>query len=172
MATAADLRNEMTTYMDQNGIKYRVVDEGDNIVRLSFAARESLPGGGASTQILVDFDEKDNEADAVHFVCYKFAQCSLDRMAEVLLKLNGYNTKYRWVKFYVRPEETTAYLYADTDARLVPGAAAKECVTTCFLMSDIVEEAIVDLGDLVQTGDEEDETRRKAFALLQQLFGK
>lgn len=170
MATAEDLRKEFTSFMDQEGIKYQVTNQEDNIVRLAFAGRESK-GGGADTAIFVDFDEQGDEADSVHFVAHKFAKCSLADFPQVLVRINDYNARFRWVKFYVRREDDVAYLFADSDAVLVPGATALECVQCSFRMSDIVEDVIVDLGDLVEAADDK-EHLRAMLAALQAMLGE
>jgi hypothetical protein len=170
MATAEELRSEFTTFMDKEGIKYQVINQEDNIVRIAFAGRESK-GGGADTAIFVDFDEEGDDADSVHFVANRFAKCTLENYPQVLVKVNDYNARYRWVKFYVRREGDVAYLYSDSDATLIPGASALECVSTVFRMSDIVEDVILDLGDLVEADDGK-EHLRAMLAALQEMLGE
>lgn len=168
MATAEQLRAEFTSYMDQQGVKYRVTNDEDNIVRLSFAGRDSK-GGGADTTIFVDFDENGDDAGSVHFVAHKFASCTMQNYPTVLVKLNEFNARFRWVKFYVIEDGGKGYLTADSDAMLVAGAAAFECVASCFRMSDIVEDAIVELGDLIEPDDGKDELRAMLAALRHML---
>ena len=154
--------------MDQEDIVYEVVNREDNIVRLAFGGRDRK-GGGADTTIYVDFDEHGDEADSVHFVAQKFAKCTLENFPQVLVKVNDYNTRYRWVKFFVRREDDAAYLYADSDAVLIPGASALECVECSFRMSDIVENVIIDLGDLVEADDGKERLRAMMAALQRML---
>lgn len=151
MATAEDLRAEFTAFMREKGIKYSIHDEADNIVKLSFAGRSSKGGKGADTDIFVDFDEDGDEADTVHFVAWEFASCTQENFAEVLVKLNGYNRRFRWVKFWMKKTPNGGTITADMDAMLIPGSSANEVAHSAFRMSDIVEDVILDLGDLVIT---------------------
>jgi hypothetical protein len=41
---------------------------------------------------------------------------------------------------------------ADADAKLVPGSSGLEVTGLAFTVSDIVEDVIIDLGDLVDVG--------------------
>lgn len=150
MATAEELRSEFTSFMDKEDIAYQVVNREDNIVRLAFGGRSFKTGGGADTEIFVDFDEDGDTADSVHFVARKFAKCKLEAYPQVLVKINDYNRRYRWCKFWLMKDDEYGYLVADFDAHLVPGASALECVKLSFTLSSIVEDVILDLGDLVE----------------------
>ena len=167
MSTAEDLRAEFTAYMRENDVKYTIQDEADNIVKLAFGATKSKDNGGARTEILVDFDEEGDKADSVHFVAWEFASCTNANFAEVLYKVNGYNRRYRWVKFWVKPTDDGGVLCADGDATVIPGMSAEEITHFAFRMSDIVEDVIVDLGNLVITGDSY--SKEDILALLQLL---
>ena len=152
MATAEDLRAEFCAFMRDNNVKYTIHDEADNIVKLEFAARPSK-GKGADTTVLVDFDEKGDNADSVHFVAWEFASCTQANYAQVLVKLNDYNRKYRWCKFWMKQTDNGGgVITADADAKLVPGSSGLEVTGLAFTVSDIVEDAIIDLGDLVDAG--------------------
>jgi hypothetical protein len=105
MATAEEFRKEFTSFMDKEGILYDVVNSEDNIVRLAFGERSFKTGGGAKTEIFVDFDEDGDTADSVHFLARKFATCSLENYPKVLVKLNEYNKKYCWCKFWMAQED-------------------------------------------------------------------
>ena len=151
MATAEDLRAEFTAFMRANDVKYSIHNEADNIVKLEFAARPSK-GKGADTTVLVDFDEKGDQADSVHFVAWEFASCTEANYAQVLVKLNDYNRKYRWCKFWMKKTDNGGVITADADAKLVPGSSGLEVTGLAFTVSDIVEDVIIDLGDLVDVG--------------------
>lgn len=168
MATAEDLRNEFTSFMDREGIVYQVTSEENNVVRMSFSGSDSK-GGGAHTTIWVDFDENDNNSQSVHFAAERFARCTPENLPVVIMKVNDYNMHYRWVKFFVRRDGDNIYLCADSDAMLIPGAAAIECVGSVFRMSDIVEDVILDLGDLVEPDDGKDQLRAMIAALQSML---
>lgn len=169
MATAEDLRKEFTSFMDQEDIVYEVVNREDNIVRLAFGGRGFKTGGGADTEIFVDFDEDGDTADSVHFIARKFAKCKLGDYPQVLVKINDYNKRYRWCKFWLMKEGDCGYLVADFDAHLVPGASALECVQLSFTMSTIVEDVIIDLGDLVEP-DGGKEHLRAMLEMLQRML--
>ena len=151
MATAEDLRAEFTEFMRANNVKFTIHNEADNIVKLEFAARPSK-GKGADTTVLVDFDERGDEADSVHFVAWEFASCTEANYAQVLVKLNDYNRKYRWCKFWMKKTDNGGVITADADAKLVPGSSGLEVTGLAFTVSDIVEDVIIDLGDLVDAG--------------------
>ena len=171
MATAEDLRAEFTAFMDKNGIKYTVFDSADNIVRLQFAARSSKTGGGVNTSVFVDFDEDGDEARLVHFVANQFAHCKEENYAQVLVKLNEYNTRFRWVKFWVKKTDNGGVITADEDEMLIPGQSADEVTYTAFRMSDIVEDVILDLGDLV-TPSTATPSMDELLELLKRLTGE
>ena len=168
MATAEDLRAEFTAFMREKGIKYSIHDEADNIVRLQFGGRSFKDGGGADTDIFVDFDENDDEARMVHFAAFEFASCTEENYAQVLVKLNEYNRRYRWVKFWMKKTDNGGVLTADEDEMLIPGQSADEVTHTAFRMSDIVEDVILDLGDLVVT-DGNSPSMDEILALLKML---
>ncbi len=167
MATAEELRTEFTAFMREQGIKYSIHDEADNIVKLQFAGRSSK-GGGADTTVFVDFDEEGNSAESVHFVSWEFASCAEEKFAEVLVKINGYNRRFRWVKFWMKQTDNGGVISCDADAILIPGSSAEEVTQMAFRMSDIVEDAILDLGDLVVT-DGDSPSMDEILALLKML---
>ena len=150
MATAEELRTEFTNYMDKEGFVYQVINSSDNIVRIGFEGRESK-GGGAQTVIFVDFDEEGDSAESAHFVAPDFARCPQSAYAVVLIKLNEYNSRYRWVKFHASNDDDDGdvRLHCDGDAVLSSGTVGAECLQIVIRMSNIVEDVILDLGDLV-----------------------
>lgn len=61
MAVAEQLRGEFIRELERMKMKYQVVDEADNIVRVSFGLDEM------AVTVFVDFDEIEDRARAVHF---------------------------------------------------------------------------------------------------------
>ena len=160
MATAQQLRMEFTDQMNKYGTDYTVIDVEDNVVRLRFAARADKEGGGTDTAVCVDFDEQGDQAVAVHFSVQRFASCGLDDMVPVVLRLNELNRQFRWCKVWLEELAGTCWLTADADARITPGSAGDECIMMCVTLSDIVEDMIIELGDLVEVAGGVDDMRQ------------
>lgn len=167
MATAEELRTEFTAFMREQGIKYSIHNEADNIVKLKFAPTSSKSGGGARVAVFVDFDE-DDDARMVHFVVPEFGFCTEENYAQVLVKLNEYNRRYRWVKFWMKKTNSGGLLTADEDEMLIPGQSADEVTHTAFRMADIVEDVILDLGKLIAS-EGDGPTMEEVLAVLQAL---
>lgn len=144
MSVGSDLRNEFTSYLDQSGFRYMVVSENDNIVLLGFSGR-----GGFDTRIYVDFDESvDAHGIAcVHFVAQDFAKCADENVAAVIVKLNEFNRRFRWTKFWLDQSDNT--ISADGDAMIFSGSTGRECLDYVIHVSEIVQLAYEDLGDLI-----------------------
>ena len=154
MATAQELRQEFMQEMDKYGIEYLVASEDDNVVTLRFAAHEAKEGGGVETSILVNFDEQDNNAQAVHFAMQQFASCDTKNILAVLMKINEFNRDYRWCKVWIEQSGGRDWLTAESDAWITPGSAGNECIMMCVTVADIVEDIILALGDLVVPNSE------------------
>ena len=144
MATAEQLRHEFERFMDSNGIKYTLLDEGDNVIALQFG------GDTADTHVLVDFDEAGGQADGVNFKSESFAKCN-GSVSSIYPKLNNLNKHYRWVKFWVNDDNT---IWATCDAVVFPGSVGQECAQIAFRMSNIIEQAIKELGSSVTVNEE------------------
>ena len=150
MATAQQLRIEFTEEMNRYRFDYTVIDVEDNVVKLRFAGRRDKEGGGVDTAVCVDFDEQGDEAVAVHFSVQRFASCGLDDQVPVVMRLNDLNRQFRWCKVWLEELAGTCWITADADARITPGSAGNECIMMCVTLSDIVEDMIIELGDLVE----------------------
>lgn len=61
MATAEQLREEFIRELERMKMRYQVVDEADNIVRVSFGLDEM------AVTVFIDFDDNEDRARAVHF---------------------------------------------------------------------------------------------------------
>jgi hypothetical protein len=145
MASAPQLRDEFTAYLDTRGYRYQVVDQANNVVHLGFSSQSS----SFVTDIFVDFDEEpDAEGIAcVHFKAERFARCSDENVASVIVRLNDLNAQFRWVKFWL--DKRNNYLNADADAMIFEGTSARECLSYVLHVSQIVLRGYEELGDLV-----------------------
>ena len=141
MATAQDLRREFTRFMDDEGVRYAVLDEDDNILYLAF-------DGDKDTFVLVDFDEEGDDATSVHFVSQGFAKAEKPKIPAALVKLNEINRQFRWVKFHMADDGAIS---ADADAALVPGHVGEACWEIVLRMSGIIENALDELDGIAET---------------------
>lgn len=158
VVSAEQMRKAFMQYMDQNDIKYAVLDESDNLVALTFG------GSKYDTFVLVDFDEGGN-CDSVHFSSQHFAKCELGSLPNVIIKLNELNRRFRWLKFWVDEE---GHLTADSDAIIEIGSVGAECVQAAFRISDILEDALEALEGFA-VPDEETANAIKLAMLMKKL---
>ena len=152
MATAEELRQEFTDYMDMKGLKYTVMDKEDNMVYLAF-------GGEKETFVMVDFDESGDDSDSVHFNSIGFAKAAKADFAKALVKINDINRKYRWVKTFILED---GKICCDADANVYPGTVGQECVQVVIRMSNIIEDILGDLEGVAEI----DEEAKKTFDML------
>ena len=155
MGKPEELFKEMCSYFDSEGIKYLVLNEEDNLVRLLFSGRSWKDGGGLDTKLFVDFDEQAEQDGSVtvHFASIDIAKCSDDNVPEALVRINALNKGYRWVKFWFDPNNNS--FNADADAIVFPGTVGKECTHYAFRMSGIVEDALLEMKDIFTPSKDE-----------------
>ena len=179
MGAVEELFKELKEYFDAEGIKYTVLLESDNLMKLLFAPRQYEQGRGLDTEVYIDFDER-AEADGsitTHFASLSAGTCNDEkRIAEGLIAINALNKRFRWVKFWFDDSDNT--INADADAILFPGTAGKECWQYANRMSRIVEKALMELREIFTpnnpgdpTGNLTDEERRRLFEFLSSMFG-
>ena len=172
MASAPQLRDEFTAYLDTRGYRYQVVDQANNVVHLGFSSQSS----SFVTDIFVDFDEEpDAEGIAcVHFKAERFARCSDENVASVIVRLNDLNAQFRWVKFWL--DKRNNYLNADADAMIFEGSVGSECWRFVIHVSNIVEKGFIELGSLVKDNLADDggnggPSQSELLAMLEALRG-
>ncbi|MDO5106648.1 MAG: hypothetical protein Q4D39_00085 [Coriobacteriaceae bacterium] len=170
MGKPEELFKEMCAYFDSEGIKYLVMNEEDNLVRLMFAGREWKDGGGVDTKLFVDFDEmaEQDGSVTVHFASIDIARCTDNNIAEALVRINALNKGYRWVKFWF--DERNNSFNADADAIVFEGTVGKECTHYAFRMSSIVEDALLEMKDIFTPVDDSDlPSKDELLAMLEAL---
>ncbi len=170
MGKPEELFKEMCSYFDSEGIKYLVLNEEDNLVRLLFSGRSWKDGGGLDTKLFVDFDEQAEQDGSVtvHFASIDIAKCSDDNVPEALVRINALNKGYRWVKFWFDPNNNS--FNADADAIVFPGTVGKECTHYAFRMSGIVEDALLEMKDIFTPEDDSDTpSKDELLAMLETL---
>lgn len=154
MGLPEDLFQEMTDFFDAEDIKYSIIDRADNFAAIRYAPSPWKKDGGIRTRVSIDFDEnpKDDGSVTVHFASLRVAACDEERAPEAFVRINELNRRYRWVKFWFRPEDNT--LNADADAILFPGSVGKECKQYALRLSDILEDALIEHDDLFPVSPE------------------
>ena len=172
MGAPEELFKELQQFFDQDGVKYRVVNEADNLMRLVFSATSSKDGGGVRTTVLIDLDEAQEHDGSctVHFASLSAGKCDEDKIPEAIVRINALNKRYRWVKFWFDDSDNT--INADADAIIFTGTVGKECKQMAFRMSDIVEDALIQLRDIFKTDDGGDggtPSKEELLALLEAL---
>lgn len=158
--TAAQMRQAFERHMDSEGIKYTVLDEDDSIVYLAFG------GSRYETFVLVDFDE-DMPCTSAHFNSPGFAKILPGKNAEVLVKLNQINKRFRWVKFWADDDGT---LTADCDAVLDIDSVGKECLEVSIRLSNIIENALDELKGIAEL-DADKKMQLSLVAALKKMGG-
>ena len=173
MGAAENLFAEIKQFFDQDGVKYTVINEADNLMRLAFAPTSSKDGGGVRTRVLIDLDEVQERDGSctVHFACLSAGKCEEAKIPEAIVRINALNKRYRWVKFWFDDSDNT--INADADAVIFPGTVGMECKQFAFRMSDIVEDALIDLRDIFtpEDGGGDTPSRDDLLALLEALRG-
>ena len=101
MAAAEQLREEFIRELERMKMKYQVVDEADNIVRVSFGLDEM------AVTAFVDFDENEDRARAVHFSAPLVAEFDEENLAEIFVAVNGLNNRFRFVKWVIDADMCT-----------------------------------------------------------------
>ena len=153
MSMYKDLFIKLTEFFDSQGVKYTVRSQEDNIVELLFAARSRKDGGGVDTKVIIDFDEHDVgdgtvTAHLASLCCGKIAD---ENVPEAIVRINGLNKSFRWVKFWYDESDNT--LNGDADAIVSPDTVGPELLHYVIVMSNIVEDALIRLKDIVTPGD-------------------
>lgn len=149
MATATELRQEFTAYLDEKEYYYNVVSEEENKITMRFAARQSVSQGKIGTKVTIKFDKGD-DCESVHLACYYFASCTKENAAKVVLKLNELNRTLRWTKFYIDDDYD---ITADMDVPVVQGSVGPTLIYAVLKTSALAERGAVELGDLVTVKD-------------------
>lgn len=158
MGLPEQLFQEMLDFFDEDGIKYIVMNREDNFACLRFAPSSFKEDGGIRTKVYIDFDERAERDDSVtvHFASLSCAKCDEDRIPEAIVRINGMNKRYRWVKFWFDESDNT--INVDADAIVFSGSVGKECKQYAVRMSNILEDALIDMKDLFPIGDGDDDT--------------
>lgn len=160
MAAAEQLREEFIRELERMKMKYQVVDEADNIVRVSFGLDEM------AVTVFVDFDENEDRARAVHFSAPLVAEFDEENLAEIFVVVNGLNNRFRFVKWVIDADMCTISCEAD---EFLFGGAGKACVCRLAAIVRIAEEGVTSLGDLV-TPRTSDDVMRKIYEVLRERY--
>lgn len=149
MSLYKDLFTKLTEFFTDQGVKYRVVSESDNIVELLFAGRAHKDGGGIDTKVIVDFDEQDvgDGTVTVHLASLSCGKIKDENVPEAIVRINGLNRSFRWVKFWFDDRDNT--LNGDADAIVAPESVGPELLHYIIVMSNIVEDALIEMKDIV-----------------------
>lgn len=126
MAAAEQLREEFIRELERMKMKYQVVDEADNIVRVSFGLDEM------AVTVFFDFDENEDRARAVHFSAPLVAEFDEENLAEIFVAVNGLNNRFRFVKWVIDADMCTISCEAD---EFLFGGAGKARVCADLLRS-------------------------------------
>lgn len=150
MALYEDLFQKLTKFFDDAGIKYTVLSEEKHIVELLFAARNHKYGGGVDTKVVIDFDEQDVGDGTVttHIASLACGKIQDEKVPEAIFRINSLNKQFRWVKFWFDDEDNT--LNADADAIIAPESVGHELLHYTIVMSNIVEDALIQMKDIVE----------------------
>lgn len=140
MATAEDLRYEFQSYLEREDVIFQVINSSDNIIRVGYNT------DAGDVEVLVDFDENDNDAFCVHFFT-QTGKCSSGYEPKAYIACNNWNRDHRWVKFYVDKDSD---IDADCDANIFPGSVGKDCLTVIHMIVLNVEEFRKENGEIIE----------------------
>ena len=173
MGKPEELFQETLDFFDGEGIRYSIINREDNFCVLRFAPSSFKDDGGIRTKVFIDFDERE-ESDGsvtVHFASLSAAKCEDDRVPEAMVRINEMNKRYRWIKFWFDPNDNT--INVDADAIVFTGSVGKECKQYAMRMSNILEDALIDMKDIFPASDDDggdapspDELRSMLEALM------
>ena len=124
----ADYKSEFMRYMDNNGVKYQLLNGGQ--IRITYNAdnMKTIP-------IIVFFDEKGN--NLVEFICFQIATFKDDKFGAGLVVCNNLNAKYRWVKFCL---DSDSDVLCKMDAYVDLSSVGEECMNLVRRMVGIIDE--------------------------------
>ena len=118
-------------YFDSKDFKYDLT--GDNQDRI-------ITGMGLENKdgikFLIAFDDSETSVAIRAFDIAKFPQ---DKMPEMFVLANMLNSKFRWIKFVVDPEDCT--ISAEDDAVIQLDSCGAEIFELCLRMANIVDDA-------------------------------
>lgn len=122
-------KTEFMRCMDQQGIKYRELDERKVSVRYSGDNLKTIA-------IIVAFDK--NDSNTVQIYSFEIASFKEDKFAAGLLACNALNARFRWVKFYLDSDRD---VIAEMDAVVDYDSVGEECIELVRRMVGIIDEA-------------------------------
>ncbi len=118
-------------YFDSEGFKYDLTGENQDRIITGFGLDNK-----DSIKILIAFDDSETSVGLRAFDIAKFPQ---DKMPEMFVLVNMLNSKFRWIKFVVDPEDCT--ISAEDDAVIQIDSCGQEIMELCMRMAGIVDEA-------------------------------
>ena len=118
-------------YFDTKDFKYEIAgDNQDRIITgMALENKESI-------RFLIAFDDSETSVALRAFDIAKFPQ---DKMPEMFVLVNMLNSKFRWIKFVVDPEDCT--ISAEDDAVIQLDSCGAEIFELCLRMAGIVDDA-------------------------------
>lgn len=143
MATATQLREAFAKELRNEGMKFELLSEEENIVVVPVKAN------GVKFIVFVDFDEDGDDADTVNFVEPSIARVvDAAKIPEIIVKLNQINGDYRFAKCYLN--DARDRVACDYNLIVDEHNAGPVCLRALRIVVSCASRYIDELGDLVK----------------------